>query len=107
MRTVSAVGNIGLDCVSYKVGAQHAFRQVLIISVDDRVIITDLDGEVLAERVRPQPGVKYVGNGRPRGGPGSPPHNRHRSPDTPTVTDVLMQNRHKCPETSHRYGPTT
>jgi transposase InsO family protein len=73
MRTVSAVGNIGLDCVSYKVGAQHAFRQVLVISVDDRVIITDLDGEVLAERVRPQPGVKYVGNGRPRGGPGSTP----------------------------------
>ena len=27
--------------------------------------------------------------------------NRHRSPDTPNVTDVLIQNRHPCPETSH------
>ncbi len=26
---------------------------------------------------------------------------RHPSPDTPTVTDVLMQNCHRCPETSH------
>src|SRR5690349_7312150 len=25
----------------------------------------------------------------------------HRSPDTPTVTDVQMQNCHPCPETSH------
>ena len=71
MRTVSAVGNIGLDSISYKVGAQHAFRQVLAVTVDDTIIITDLDGEVLAERTRPAPGVKYVGNGRPRGGPGS------------------------------------
>ena len=27
---------------------------------------------------------------------------RHRSPDTTTVTDVLMQNCHPCPETSQR-----
>src|SRR6476660_4959460 len=26
----------------------------------------------------------------------------HRSPDTPTVTDVRMQNCHPCPETSQR-----
>ncbi|TPG37034.1 integrase core domain-containing protein [Mycolicibacterium hodleri] len=67
VRTVSAVGNIGLDSVSYKVGGQHGFRQVLVVSDGDKVIITDLDGEVLAERTRPAPGVKYVGNGRPRG----------------------------------------
>ena len=29
------------------------------------------------------------------------PLKRHRSPDTPTVTDVLIQNCHRCPETSH------
>lgn len=67
IRTVSAVGNIGLDSVSYKVGGQHAFRQVLVVSDGDTIIITDLDGEVLAERIRPTPGVTYVGNGRPRG----------------------------------------
>jgi hypothetical protein len=67
IRTVSAVGNIGLDSVSYRVDPQRAFQQVLVISDGDKVIITDLDGEVLAERTRPAPGVKYVGNGRPRG----------------------------------------
>src|SRR4051794_32427102 len=66
-RTVSAVGNIGLNSVAYKVGAQYAFQQVLVVSDGDNIIITDLDGEVLAERTRPAPGVKYVGNGRPRG----------------------------------------
>ena len=29
--------------------------------------------------------------------------NRHRSPDTSNVTDVLIQNRHPCPETSHLF----
>ena len=67
VRTVSAVGNIGLDSVSYKVGGQHAFRQVLVLSDGDKVIIADLEGEILAERTRPAPGVRYVGNGRPRG----------------------------------------
>lgn len=67
IRTVSAIGNIGLDSVSYKVGGQHGFRQVLVVCKGDKVIITDLDGEVLAERTRPAPGIKYVGNGQPRG----------------------------------------
>jgi putative transposase len=75
VRTVSAVGNIGLDSVAYRVGAQHAFRQVLVINDGDKIIITDLEGEVLAERTRPAPGIKYVGNGRPRG-----PHPKTRQP---------------------------
>jgi hypothetical protein len=29
--------------------------------------VADLDGEVLIEHTRPAPGVRYVGNGRPRG----------------------------------------
>jgi transposase InsO family protein len=67
VRTVSAVGNIGLDSVAYRVDAQRAFQQVLVVSDGDKIIITDLEGEVLAERTRPAPGIKYVGNGRPRG----------------------------------------
>jgi putative transposase len=67
IRTVSAVGNIGLDSVAYRVDPQRAFQQVLVVSDGDNVIITDLEGEVLAERTRPAPGTKYVGNGRPRG----------------------------------------
>ena len=49
------------------VDAQRAFQQVLVVSDGDKVIITDLEGEILAEHTRPAPGVKYVGNGRPRG----------------------------------------
>jgi hypothetical protein len=33
----------------------------------DTIIVTDLQGEVLAEHTRPAPGIKYVGNGRPPG----------------------------------------
>ncbi|MGW0162713.1 IS481 family transposase, partial [Mycobacterium sp. NPDC003323] len=67
IRTVSSIGNIGLDSVTYRVDAQRAFQQVLVVSVDDKVIVTDLDGEVLVEHTRPATGVKYVGNGQPRG----------------------------------------
>lgn len=67
IRTVGSIGNISLDSVTYRVDAQRAFQQVLVVSVDDKVIVADLDGEVLIEHNRPAPGVKYVGNGRPRG----------------------------------------
>ena len=50
-----------------KVGVDHAFQQVLAVNDGAQIIITDLDGEVLAEHTRPAPGIKYVGNGRPRG----------------------------------------
>jgi hypothetical protein len=53
------------------VDAQRRFQQVLVVSdgekTGDKIIITDLQGEVLAEHTRPAPGIKYVGNGRPRG----------------------------------------
>lgn len=32
-----------------------------------KIIITDLEGELLAEHTRPAPGTTYVGNGRPPG----------------------------------------
>jgi transposase InsO family protein len=66
-RTISTAGTITLDSVTYKVDAQRAFQQVLVVSVDDAIIVTDLDGEVLVEHTRPAPGIRYVGNGRPRG----------------------------------------
>ena len=37
----------------------------------------------------------------PRRPPPQEPPKRHRCPDTPTVTDVLTQNCHRSPETSH------
>jgi hypothetical protein len=49
------------------VDVRHAFEQVLVVRNGDKIIITDLHGEVLAEHTRPAPGTNYVGNGRPRG----------------------------------------
>lgn len=67
IRTISTAGTIRLDSVTYKVDAQRAFEQVLVVTAVDTIIITDLEGEVLAERTRPAHGVNYVGNGRPSG----------------------------------------
>lgn len=66
-RTISTAGTIRLDSVTYRVDAQRVFEQVLAVTIDDQVIITDLQGEVLAEYTRPAPGINYLGNGRPRG----------------------------------------
>ncbi|WP_418005940.1 integrase core domain-containing protein [Mycobacterium sp. PDNC021] len=68
LRSVSTAGTITLNYVSYMVDTHRAFEKVLVVSIDNAIIITDLLGEVLAEHTRPAPGVRYVGNGRPRGG---------------------------------------
>jgi putative transposase len=67
VRTVSTAGTIRLNSVTYMVDVQRAFQQVLVVGDGDTIIITDLQGEVLAEHTRPAPGINYVGNGRPRG----------------------------------------
>jgi putative transposase len=67
VRTVSTAGTIGLDSVTYMVDAQRAFQQVLVVTDDDKIIVTDTHGEILAEHTRPAPGIRYVGKGRPRG----------------------------------------
>jgi putative transposase len=102
LKTLNSAGTFMLDAVHYMVGGQHGFQQVLIIVDGEKITVTDLHGEILIKHTRPAPGVKYVGNGRPRGprARGPTPRHRHRSPETSTVTDVLMQNCHRCPETS-------
>ena len=77
IRTVSTSGTISLDNIIYKIDVSHAFQQVLAITDEDQIIVTDLDGQVLAEHTRPAPGVRYVGNGRP---PGRRPKNLETSP---------------------------
>jgi putative transposase len=67
VRKVSTAGTINVDKVVYKIDVEHAFRQVLAITDGDKLTITDLQGELLAEHIRPGPGVTYVGNGRPPG----------------------------------------
>jgi hypothetical protein len=67
--------------VFYKIDVTYAFQHVLVVShgnqTGDKIIITDHDGEVLAEHTRPAPGITYVGNGRP---PGTRPKNPGASP---------------------------
>ena len=67
VRRVNSAGTIGLDSVTYMVDVRRAFEHVLVVSDGDTIIVTDAHGEVLAEHTRPAPGIKYVGNGRPRG----------------------------------------
>jgi putative transposase len=68
LKTLSSAGTFMLDAVHYKVDGQRAFQQVLVVTDGDKLTVTDLHGEILIEHTRPAPDVKYVGNGRPRGG---------------------------------------
>ena len=67
VKTVTSSGTFMLDSVHYKVDGQYGFEHVLVTTDGDKIIVTDVRGEVLIEHARPEPGVKYLGNGRPRG----------------------------------------
>lgn len=64
VRKVSTAGTVHVDRVFYKIDVEHRFEQVLVVADGDKLTITDLQGEILAEHTRPDPGVTYVGNGR-------------------------------------------
>lgn len=68
-----------LDKVVYKLDVDHAFNQVLVLSLDNKIIIIDLEDEIVAEHTRPAPGIHYAGNGRP---PGTRPKNPQPSPNS-------------------------
>lgn len=65
--TLSTAATVMLAGVRYKVDGRLACEQVLVVTDGDTITVADLDGEVLIEHTRPAPGVRYVGNGRPRG----------------------------------------
>lgn len=77
IRTVSTSGTIALDSVSYKIDVDHTFETVLVASDGNKITITDLEGEILAEHTRPAPGIRYVGNDRR---PGTRPKKPQPSP---------------------------
>jgi len=64
---LSTAGTVMLAGVRYKVDGRLACEQVLVLTDGDTTTVADLAGEVLIEHTRPAPGVRYVGNGRPRG----------------------------------------
>lgn len=65
--TLTSGGTLVLAGVRYQVDGGRGFEQVLVVIDGEKITVADLDGEVLIEHTRPAPGVKYVGNGRPRG----------------------------------------
>ena len=67
VKTLNTAGTFMLAGVHYKVAGRLAMQQVLVITDGDTITVADLDGEILIEHTRPAPGIKYVGNGRPRG----------------------------------------
>jgi transposase InsO family protein len=67
VRKLTSNGTFKLAGTTYMVGGQYGFHQVLVITDGDEITVANLDGEVLIEHTRPEPGVTYVGNGRPRG----------------------------------------
>ncbi|MEP9382908.1 hypothetical protein [Nocardioides sp. KR10-350] len=81
---MNSAGVVAIDKVFYKLDVDHAFKQVLVITdgtePGEKITITDLEGEILAEHSRPAPGTTYVGNGRP-------PGTRPKKPAS--VTEVL------------------
>jgi putative transposase len=80
LKTLNTAGTFTLAGVTYKVDGRRGLEQVLIVTDGDRIIVADLDGEILIEHTRPAPGITYVGNGLPRG---------PRPKTGGTVTDVL------------------
>ncbi|WP_025157194.1 IS481 family transposase [Leifsonia aquatica] len=67
LRNLSSAGTFTLGRVTYIVGGQYRFQQVLAIVDGDTITVSNLDGEILIEHTRPPAGVTYVGNGRPSG----------------------------------------
>lgn len=68
VKKLNTAGTFMLAGVHYKVDGRYGFQDVLVITDGDKITVADLDGEILIEHTRPAPGVRYVGNGRPRGG---------------------------------------
>ena len=81
LRKISHAATIRVDQVVYKLDIDHAYKMALVITEGTHpgapILITDLDGQVIGEHLRPEPGITYVGNGRP---PGTRPKNREVSP---------------------------
>lgn len=67
VRKLASNGSFKLAGVTYMVGGEYGFQQVLVIVDGDTIDVADLEGVILVEHTRPAPGITYVGNGKPRG----------------------------------------
>ena len=97
---LTSAGTFMLGKVIYLVGGQHGFQQVLVVVDGDTITVADSEARSSSNTPDQHPASSTSATANPADHAPRPP-NRHRSPDTPTVTNVLMQNCHPCPETSH------
>ncbi|WP_444543334.1 integrase core domain-containing protein, partial [Microlunatus endophyticus] len=67
IRKLTSIGSFRLAGVSYMVGGQYGFQQVLVTIDGNTIDVADLNGEILIEHTKAPPGITYVGNGRPPG----------------------------------------
>ena len=67
VKKLTTAGTFYLAGVHYKVDARYGLQQVLVIVDNNNITVADLEGEILIEHTRPEPGITYVGNGKPRG----------------------------------------
>lgn len=110
VKTLTSAGVFMLNKVFYNVGARHGFQQVLVISegaeVGDKIIVADLEGEARSSSSTPGPTTASPTSATADPEAKAETAKRHRCPDTSSVTKVLMQNCHPCPETSqHKLSP--
>ncbi len=81
VRTVTSVGDhhAGQGSTTWSADSTASSTSSVTRTDGDKITVADLEGEILIEHTRPTPGIKYVGNGRPRG----------TAQDPETVTEVL------------------
>jgi hypothetical protein len=94
----------GISRKSFYELRRRARAEVLVVShgsqVGDKVVITDIEDEISPSTPDPHP-ASATSATADAPAPARGTRERHRSPDTPTATDVLVQNCHRCAETSH------
>ena len=74
VRNVSKNGNVTFEGVAYQVAIWMAGEVVHVVKLGTKVLLFDRYGDLLIEQERPPAGVRYIGNGRPRGGNHRPAH---------------------------------
>jgi hypothetical protein len=94
----NAIDN-GPDGLLDLVDGRRGFQQALVVTAGDKITVADLEGEIVIEHPQAR-AASDLRRQRPPPRPTPRPLNRHRCPETSTVTDVLRQNCHRCPETA-------
>ncbi len=100
-RHVTASGGIKVQGVKFQIGSRLAGTLVTIVRDERTIAFYDVKtGELLIAHTWPEPGTRYVSNGKPRGPRKASAAGPYRSPDTSNVTYLLTQIGHRSPDTS-------